>query len=77
MRKYSKELYEKAIILKTAYAFTDVMYIHIDVEPDNYIIELFSKKNEPDEELYHKFENELIMQEVRVIVSEKTKILEK
>lgn len=73
MRKYSKELYEKEVLLKAAYAFTDTMYIHIDVDADNYLVELCSKQEEESNELYKKFENELIMQEVRVVVASKTK----
>lgn len=73
MKKYSKELYQKEVILKAAYAFTDIMYIHIDVDDENYLIKLTSKQNETSDVLYKKFENELIMQEVRVIVSGKTK----
>lgn len=73
MRKYSKELYEKEVLLKAAYAFTDTMYIHIDVDADNYLVELVSKQEEESDELYKKFENELIMQEVRVVVASKTK----
>lgn len=73
MRKYSKELYKKEVLLKAAYAFTDTMYIHIDVDADNYLVELISKQEEESDELYKKFENELIMQEVRVVVASKTK----
>ena len=73
MRKYSKELYEKEVLLKAAYAFTDTMYIHIDVDADNYLVEPCSKQEEESNELYKKFENELIMQEVRVVVASKTK----
>lgn len=75
MKKYSKELYQKEVILKAAYAFTDIMYIHIDVDTENYLVELTSKQNEASEVLYKKFENELIMQEVRLIVSGKTKAI--
>lgn len=73
MRKYSKELYKKEVLLKAAYAFTDTMYIHIDVDADNYLVELISKQEEESDELYKKFENELIMQAVRVVVASKTK----
>lgn len=73
MRKYSKELYTKEVIMKTAFAFTDEVFIHIDVDDKNYMISLTAKKNIVEEEMYARFENELIAQETRLLVAEKTK----
>ena len=30
MKSYAKELYEKEVVVKAAYAFTDRAYIHLD-----------------------------------------------
>ena len=49
------------------------MYIHLDVDEKQYLVELSSKTTADEEELYKQFENELIAQETRRIVSEKTK----
>lgn len=73
MKKYAKELYSKEVLLKAAFAFTDSMYIHLDVDNDYYMVVLKSKKEEAEELLYKKFENELIAQATRLLVSNKTK----
>lgn len=73
MRRYSKELYRKEAVLKAAYAFTDEMFIHIDVDKEYYIVTLTAKGEIIEEEMYAKFENEIIAQETRVLVAEKTK----
>lgn len=73
MKKYAKELYSKDVLLKAAFAFTDSMYIHLDVDNDYYMVVLKSKKEEAEELLYEKFENELIAQATRLLVSNKTK----
>lgn len=70
-RKYSKEIYSKNVLLKAAYAFTDIAYFHIDTTESEYVIEIKSKGKEID--LYDRFENELIMQQVRLTVSKETK----
>ena len=73
MRKYSRAIYSKEVLLKSAYSFTDECYIHLDVEGDDFIVSLVSKQGETDDEFYQKFENELVAQETRKIVTEKTK----
>lgn len=73
MKRYSKELYSKEVLMKTAFAFTDEMFIHLDAAKEEYLVELTSKKGVDAETLYAMFENELIAQETRRIVTEKTK----
>ena len=73
MRKYSKELYTKEVVMKTAFAFTDNIFIHIDVNDKEYLITLKAKNDIPEEEMYAQFENELIAQETRLLVAERTK----
>lgn len=73
MRKYSREIYTKEVLLKSAYAFTDECYIHLDVEDDNYTVVLVGKDGTEQETFYLRFENELVAQETRRIVTEKTK----
>lgn len=73
MKSYAKELYEKEVVLKAAYAFTDRAYIHLDVSDENYLVSLVPKGEEQEERLYAEFENELIAQETRRMVSERTK----
>ena len=73
MKKYSKEIYSKEVILKASFAFTDSMYIHLDTDENHYLVELSSKTDIDTDLLYKQFENELIAQETRRIVAEKTK----
>ena len=61
------------MLLKAAYAFTDRAYIHLDVSKDDYFVEITPKNGDESERLYAEFENELIAQETRRIVAEKTK----
>lgn len=73
MRTYSKELYTKEVIMKTAFAFTDKIFVHIDVDDKNYLITLEAKSDIWEDEMYARFENELIAQETRLLVAERTK----
>lgn len=70
--KYSKELYDKDVLIKAAYAMSDKVYIHLDVDKDNYLVE-FSSKDLNDSNDYNRiFENELLAQQTRKIISNKT-----
>ena len=72
MRSYSCKIYDKEVLLKAAYAFTDIAYVHLDYRDEYYQVELKGKTEDiPD--LYEKFENELVCQETRRIVTNKTK----
>ncbi len=73
MRKYSKELYDKEVLMKSAFAFTDECYIHLDANESYYVVELQPKDDKQEQALYQRFENELIAQSTRKLVSEKTK----
>ena len=75
MRSYSKQIYTKEVLLKSAYSFTDECFIHLDCDEKNYFVELKLKNNTENEDIYYRFENELVAQETRRIVSEKTKVL--
>ena len=75
MKRYSKEIYSKEVLLKTAFAFTDSMYVHLDTDESQYLVELYSKTDDVEDLLYKRFENELIAQETRRIVAEKTKAI--
>ena len=72
MRMYSSNIYEKEVLLKAAYAFTDIAYIHLDINNGYYQVELIEKTGEIPE-LYEMFENELVCQETRKIITNKTK----
>ncbi|CUX34504.1 hypothetical protein BN3456_01583 [Clostridium sp. C105KSO13] len=71
--KFSKDIYTQEVLLKAAYAFTDCSYIHLDTDAEDYIVSLTPKEGTDANHLYEKFENELIAQETRRLVAEKTK----
>ena len=71
--KFSKALYPKIALLKSAYSFTDRAYIHLDADKENYIVRIeYKDDNQFD---YHGFENEMLSQTVRDEVYRQTKEL--
>lgn len=65
----SKSLYTKLSLLKTAYSFTGRAYLHLSQDNENWIVEWKNKNDDihPDE-----FENELIQQQLRLEILDKT-----
>ena len=71
-----KTLYSSSVLIRTAYRFIDQSYIHFSSADDNWIIEINNKNPDYDVETIAKeFENMLISQALRDIISEKTKTL--
>ena len=73
MIKISKELYDRQTLLKAAYAFTDEIYFHLDADEDYYYAYMRPKQGKDDKEIEARFENELLSQQTRRIISESTK----
>lgn len=71
-RKYNKELYSKAALIKAAYNFTDSTYIHLDSDESYYYVTFEAKDGMPlmDEK---DFVNEMLAQSVRHEVYKQTK----
>ena len=65
-----KGIYSREVLLKTAYTFTDKIYMHLSQNEKHWIVSWKPKENEniPPEI----FENELIAQELRERLVEKT-----
>lgn len=60
---FSKGLYEKSALLKAAYSFTEVAYLHLSQDDKNWYV---SWHNKPGETLPSEaFENALIEQQLR------------
>lgn len=70
----SRELYDREVVLKTAYIFTEKAYLHIESNEDNWIIHMKMKPGmaavSPAE-----FENALISEMVRLSVYRRTHTL--
>jgi len=69
--KFSKELYPKTALIKSAYSFTDRAYIHLDANEDNYIVLLEFKDGITFD--FKEFENEMLAQTARYEVYRQTK----
>ena len=68
-----KSLYPPQTVLKAAYAFIDICYIHIDETPDSWIISMSAKDSSADiDTLGREFENELLSQAVHLSVYDQT-----
>lgn len=68
---FKKVLYSKEALFKAAYTFIDNFYIHLNSDLEYYIVQLESK----DSALYPnacEFQNEMLIQETRRIVNERT-----
>ena len=73
--KFSKTLYTKEALIKSAYSFTDRAYIHLDADIDNFIVCMSLKASNAIE--FKEFENEMLAQMARHVVYEQTKDLRK
>ena len=71
-----KDLYNKTVVLKAAYLFTDKAYIYIQQTEMNYIIN-FKLKPGIDAIAEEEFKNELLSQAVRYELFEQTKDVRK
>lgn len=69
---YSKDLYSKMALLKAAYSFVDMAYIHLNSDDKNYIVEL-TQKEESDIDIKREFDNEMLTQAIRDTVYKSTK----
>ena len=47
--KFCKELYSKVALIKAAYNFTDIAYVHLDADDKYYYVDIESKKAGKDE----------------------------
>ena len=70
--RFNKGLYPKIALIKAAYNFTDVAYLHLDCDDQYYFVDLKPKPGCPivtEEE----FNNEILTQSVRHFVYSQTK----
>ena len=85
MIRINRFVYSREALLKAAFAFTDQNYIHLDETETDYQVEIIPKnmfgnsdsigQTLNEEQLYADFENELIMQETRRVVAERTRVI--
>lgn len=70
--KFKRELYSKIALIKAAYNFSDIAYIHLDADEDYYYVTIQPKNDETviDE---NEFINEMLTQSVRHEIYQQTK----
>lgn len=68
---FKKSMYSKEALFKASYTFIDNFYVHLSSDFENYIVHLKAKDNTvyPNVE---EFQNEMLIQETRKIVNERT-----
>lgn len=70
--KFSKELYSKIALIKAAYNYTDIAYVHLDADDVYYYVSIENKK--PGQEINEQdFINEMLAQSVRHEIYQQTK----
>ena len=71
--KYSKEIYDKDVLVEAAYSLSDTAYFHLDADEKHYLVEIVPKDPNDSSDYEKRFENELLTQQTRKIVINKTK----
>lgn len=70
--KFNRELYSKVALIKAAYNFTDIAYLHLDSDENYYYVSI-EFKDDNSEISNSDFENEMLTQSVRHEVYKQTK----
>lgn len=72
--RYSKELYPKSVLIKSAYNFTDRAYLHLSQDDGDYIVEIEEKGTESKLDM-REFDNEMLAQAAKYEVFKQTKAI--
>ena len=75
MIKLTKQLYNKEIISKAAFSFTNDCFVSLDADDDYYYIAIERKDGEDDPNLEKEFGNEVVTQAARYNIMKETKEL--
>lgn len=70
--KFCRDLYSKIALIKAAYNYTDVAYIHLDADESYYYVNIVPKENGQTVN-EQEFMNEMLTQSVRHEVYQQTK----
>lgn len=71
---FNKNIYSKEALIKAAYQFIDMAYIHLDEKDEYFLVDITLKdgSNIKAEELEAQFENEMLIEQTRKQVADKT-----
>lgn len=71
-----KSIYPRIAVLKAAYSFVENAYVHLDESENAWIVSLSPKNGSADvKTLAKEFENELLVQSVRLSVFQQTHVI--
>jgi His-Xaa-Ser system protein HxsD len=70
--KFNKELYSKTALIKAAYNYTDIAFLHLDADEDYYYV-VFETKEGHEDINEQNFLNEMLAQSVRHEIYVQTK----
>ncbi len=73
--RFSRELYSKEAVMKAAYTFIDEFYLHLDCDEKDFLVEIEPRDAEDVRLDERAFLNEVLIQETRRMVDERTKNL--
>ena len=71
--RFSKKIYIKECILKSAYFFSEKYFFYIDEDNNDYIVKIEAKDDKNDECIDKEFINEIVSQMVRYNIMIQTK----
>jgi His-Xaa-Ser system protein HxsD len=71
--KFSKEFYPKIAIEKAAYFFVDNFFVMLDADEKYYLVKLDPKSDSVDSNIEKEFQNEVLAQVNRYVISQETK----
>lgn len=69
---FRKDLYSKESFIKAAYNFVDDFYLHLDSDDEYYIVDMEPRRTGTDGPQMQEFQNEMLIQETRRIVNDRT-----
>lgn len=71
--KFKKEIYPREAIIKASYFFADDYYITLDSDDEYYTVRIIAKGNIVNNELEKEFQNEVLAQTNRHLISTTTR----
>ena len=75
-KKYDGKIYPREAVLKAAYAFIRLAYVHLEYEDESIVISFTSKDgSDLPESIGKDFENELLAQTIRLQVYNETHVI--
>ena len=70
--KFNREMFAKESLIKAAYNFIDDYYISLDMDDNYYMVMIAPKDGNKDTLNVESFKNEMLLQQTRLIVAQRT-----